>query len=47
MLKTTVAHSMELESQDAVEEVLKQCREKLGKLQPQAGLLFTGIDHDF
>ena len=47
MLKTAVAHSLELDSQDAIEEVLEQCRETLGELQPQAGLLFTGIDHDF
>ena len=47
MLKTAIAHSIELDSQDAVEEVLEQCRETLGELQPQAGLLFTGIDHNF
>lgn len=47
MLKTVIAHSVELDSQDAVEEVLEQCRETLGKLQPQAGMLFAGIDHDF
>ena len=47
MLKTAVAQSLELESQEAIEEVLEQCREKLGDLQPQAGLLFTGIDHNF
>jgi len=47
MLTIAVAHSIELDSQDAIEEVLEQCSEKLGELQPQAGLLFTGIDHNF
>ncbi len=47
MLKTAIAHSLELDSQDAVKEVLEQCHEQLGDLMPQAGILFTGIDHDF
>ena len=47
MLTVAVAHSIELDSQEAIEEVLEQCRKKLGDLQPQAGLLFTGIDHNF
>ncbi|MAG13642.1 MAG: hypothetical protein CMN78_03495 [Spirochaetales bacterium] len=47
MLQTAIAHSTELDSQVAVEEVLKQTRETLGELRPQAGMLFAGIDHDF
>lgn len=47
MLKTVITHSIELESADAVEEVLQQARIELGNLRPQAGLLFAGIDHDF
>ncbi len=47
MLKTTIAHSLELDSQDAAEEVLEQSRVKLGELNPQAGMLFAGIDHNF
>lgn len=47
MFKVAVAHSLELDSTEAVAEVLEQCREELGILKPQAGLLFTGIDHDF
>jgi len=47
MLKTAIAHSKELDSADAVEDVLEQCRETLGELQAHAGMLFTGIDHDF
>ena len=46
MLKTTVAHSIELDSKDAIDEVLEQCHEDLGNLIPRAGILFTGIDHD-
>ena len=42
MLKTAISHSMEFDSQDAVEEVLAQCRETLVDLQPQAGILFAG-----
>ncbi len=46
MLKTAVAHSLELESNEAIKEVLEQCHEQLGDLMPQAGLLFAGIDHN-
>lgn len=47
MLKTVIAHSMERDSQDAVEEVLEQCSKVLGELQPQAGILFVAGDHNF
>lgn len=47
MLQTAVVHSVELDSQDAVEDALDQCREKLGDVKPQAGILFAGIYHDF
>jgi hypothetical protein len=46
MLKATVAQSLELDSLDAVTEVLRHCSEQLGDMKPQAGILFTGIDHD-
>ncbi len=47
MLKVAVAQSLEIDSTDALEEVFKQCHEKLGDLKPQAGILFAGIDHNF
>ena len=47
MLKTAIAHSLELDSQDAIKEVLEQSHEQLGDLKPQAGILFLGIDHNF
>ncbi len=46
MLKVAITHSLELDSQDAIKEVLEQCHEQLGELKPQAGILFTGIDHN-
>ena len=47
MFKVAIAHSIELDSRDAIKEVLEQCHEQLEDLKPQAGILFTGIDHDF
>ena len=47
MLQVAIAQSVELDSSDAVVEALDQCREQLGTLKPQAGLLFAGIDYDF
>jgi hypothetical protein len=47
MLKVAIAQSLELDSGDAIKDVLKQCHEQLGEIIPQAGILYTGIDHDF
>ena len=47
MLKVAIAHSLELDSQDAIKELLEQCHEQLVDIMPQAGILFAGIDHDF
>ena len=47
MLKTVIVHSLELDSQDAAQEIVEQSRAELGGLNPQAGMLFAGIDHDF
>jgi len=47
VLKTTITHSVNLDSLEAVEEVLDRAREELGDLRPQAGVLYAGIDHDF
>ena len=47
MFKVAIAQSLELDSADAMKDVLKQCHEQLQDLIPQAGILFTGIDHDF
>lgn len=47
MFRVAVAQSIELDSADAVAEVLDQCHQQLGDLQPQAGLLFAGIDFEF
>jgi len=46
MLKTTVSHSLELDSKDAIEDVLEQCKEQLGDLTPRAGLLSAGSNHN-
>lgn len=46
MLNVAIAHSLELDSQDAVQEILAQCHDQFGDLKPQAGILFTGIDHN-
>jgi len=46
MLKTVIAHSLELDTSDAIEDVIRQSQEQLKDDNPQAGLLFAGIDHD-
>jgi len=47
MLKVAIAHSLDLDSKEAIEDVLSQCSEQLGDLKPQAALLFTHNDSDF
>ena len=47
MFGVSVAHGLELDSADAVADVLEQCRRQFEGLSPWAALFFTGIDHDF
>ena len=46
-MKAVVAHSSDIDSQDALEEVLATCKKELDGAVPRLGLLFAGIDHEF
>ncbi|WP_017296896.1 FIST signal transduction protein [Nodosilinea nodulosa] len=46
MLKVAVGHSNDPDSQEAIDEILDQCRAELGEHQPQAGILFAAVDFD-
>ena len=46
MFFALVAQSDDIDSAGALEEILEQCRDKLGDRTPKAGLLFAGIDLD-
>jgi hypothetical protein len=47
MLKVAIGHSDDVDTGDAIEAVLEQCRDTLNGLSAQAGLLFSSIDQDF
>jgi len=47
MLNVAIGHSDDVESADAIEQVLEQCQDTLDGLSAQAGLLFASIDQDF
>lgn len=44
--QTALAHSSELDSQLAVHELIQQAKDQLGLLEPNAGILYAGIDCD-
>ncbi len=44
MLFAVVAHSEDIDTEGALDEIVEQCRQKLGDRQPKAGLLFSAID---
>lgn len=46
MFSAVVGHSEEAEADAAIEEILQQCRARLGGTVPSAGLLFAAIDLD-
>ena len=46
MFKVVIGHSDDVDSRDAIIEVLEQCKKGLGKLKPNAGLLFSSIDYE-
>jgi len=47
MLKIAIGHSDDIDSIDAVETVLEQCKTSLNGYTAQAGILFSSIDQDF
>ena len=46
MFKVIVGHSVEVETEDAVSDVLSQCMTQLEGERPQAGILLAAIDFD-
>ncbi len=46
MFQAVVGHSDEVDTVEAIAEILAVCRDQLGVLQPHAGLLFCGTEYD-
>ena len=46
-MKVAIGHSEDIESEDAIEEVLDACAASLSGRMPHAGLLYVAISHDF
>ncbi|WP_353571440.1 FIST N-terminal domain-containing protein [Candidatus Albibeggiatoa sp. nov. BB20] len=46
MLKAVIGHSEDVDSRDAILEVLEQCQDKLEAYVPQAGILFSAIGYE-
>ncbi len=47
MVKIAIGHTEEIDSEDAVIELLEKCSSELGGETAQAGILFSSIDHEF
>lgn len=47
MLKVVVGHSEDVDSFDAIEEIIEYCSEKLDGLVPQAGILYCAIGFEY
>jgi len=47
MFKVAVGHSEDVDAEDAIQEILKQCHDELGALEAQAGILYSSIDYDY
>ena len=46
MFFSVVGHSEDIDTEGAMEEIVGQCRQKLGDRIPGAGLVFAAIDHE-
>jgi len=46
-MKACVVHSVDIDSSDAVAELIAGAYKELGSAVPRAAILFAGIDHDF
>lgn len=47
MLKVSVGHSEDVDSKDAIAEIIEQCNKQLTGNKPQAGILFCAVDYDY
>jgi hypothetical protein len=47
MFKTAIGHSDDVDSKDAIIEVLEQCQQELGNYNANAGILYSAIDHEY
>lgn len=45
-MKTTIHHSEDIDSLDAIAEILAECMPSWADSAPQAGILYASIDHD-
>ncbi len=48
MFFAVVAHSEEIDTEEALNEIVEQCQKKLGERQPKAGIIFSArdLEHD-
>ena len=46
MIRAGIGQSENIDTQTAVESVIRQCRQKLAGHQPQAGIVFAGVNFD-
>ena len=46
MFEVVVGHSNDIDSDDAIAEILEQCIQQLDGQPPQAGILFSAIDFE-
>jgi hypothetical protein len=46
MIKVGLGQSENIDTQTAIEAVIAQCQQKLAGHQPQAGIVFAGINFD-
>ncbi len=47
MFKAIVGHSTDIDSEDAIAEILDQCHAQLDNQLPQAGILFAAVDFNY
>lgn len=47
MFKAVVGHSTDVDSEDAIAEIIAQCNSQLSNQAPQAGILLAAIDFDY
>lgn len=45
-MRAIIGHSDDVETSDAIDDVIRQCRDRLGGGTPKAGLLFMSVDYE-
>ena len=47
MFQAILGHSTDVDSEDAIQDIIEQCKDQLADEPPQAGILLAAVDFEY